>query len=334
MKLSIIVPVLNAAADGKLDVCMKSLLNQTIEEYEIVAVENASVDASLEILKEYEKQYPQKVKVVASEYDRNRGGALNLGLRNATGEWLAFVDCNHWVAPDCYERLLQEAERQNADIAGCQYQEKETRDVKPGTAKDSFYAQYEGKLDDAKHRNMILHEESFTAKIFKTSIFYDNGLWFSEDVSGEEIGVSLLAMLYGKCFAYVRKPLYFCTIQEACSECDRNLMMWNDRVSNMENLLGECYKRGFLEEYPEEIEYRFIKYFYVKILFEYTAKIPFFKQRVSYLRMLRDGMRAYFPEFASNSYYEELESEETKKLARLLYKSPFRFFLSGVFRRK
>ncbi len=54
MQLSVIVPVYNMAGEGKLNFCMDSLLNQTIVDYEIIAVDDASTDGSLEILRAYE----------------------------------------------------------------------------------------------------------------------------------------------------------------------------------------------------------------------------------------------------------------------------------------
>ena len=64
MKLSIIVPVYNMAADNKLRFCLDSLVQQTIADYEIIAVDDASTDESLEILREYESNYPWKFKVI------------------------------------------------------------------------------------------------------------------------------------------------------------------------------------------------------------------------------------------------------------------------------
>ncbi len=72
MDLSIIVPVYNMADDGKLNFCLDSLLNQTFKgEYEIIAVDDASTDGSLALLREYESRYPDKIKVVASEGVKN-----------------------------------------------------------------------------------------------------------------------------------------------------------------------------------------------------------------------------------------------------------------------
>ena len=62
MQLSVIVPVYNMAAEGKLNYCMDSLVNQTVDDYEIIAVDDASTDHSLEILRSYEAGSPRKVK--------------------------------------------------------------------------------------------------------------------------------------------------------------------------------------------------------------------------------------------------------------------------------
>ncbi|MCD7739621.1 MAG: glycosyltransferase [Lachnospiraceae bacterium] len=85
MKLSIIVPVYNMAADQKLEYCLDSLVNQTLEDYEIIAVDDASADESLRILQQYEREYPQKVRVLALKENHRQGGAKNAGLKLARG---------------------------------------------------------------------------------------------------------------------------------------------------------------------------------------------------------------------------------------------------------
>lgn len=72
MKLSIIVPVYNMAAQDKLVWCLDSLVNQTIPDYEIIAVDDCSTDNSLEILRAYEEKYQGKFKVIASPVNKNR----------------------------------------------------------------------------------------------------------------------------------------------------------------------------------------------------------------------------------------------------------------------
>ena len=79
MKLSVIVPVYNMAEGDKLVWCLDSLVNQTITDYEIIAVDDCSTDNSLDILREYEKRYPDKFKVMASRVNKRQGGRKKSG---------------------------------------------------------------------------------------------------------------------------------------------------------------------------------------------------------------------------------------------------------------
>ena len=121
MKLSVIVPVYNMAAEGRLQFCLDSLVNQTISDYEILAVDDASTDQSPEILREYAEKYPGKLRVLTHQVNRRQGGAKNTGLKAAAGEWVGFIDSDDWVTPDYYEKLLRRAEETGADMVGCDY---------------------------------------------------------------------------------------------------------------------------------------------------------------------------------------------------------------------
>lgn len=326
MKLSIIVPVYNMAAEGKLEFCMKSLLAQTIEEYEIIAVDDKSTDNSLEILQQYAAQYPDKIKVIASPDNRRQGGAKNLGLRAATGEWLGFVDSDDWIAPDFYEKLLTKAEETGADVVGCHYSIKYEHNYEVGKEEPSELKEIEGPMDDEKYAKAILTPGSMVVKVYKRSIFYDNGIWFPEYIFYEDNCAGILTMLYCKKFAYVDEPLYYYYQHNTSTVHHVSVEKCNNRLQAMEILMEECYKRCFLEEYPEEIEYRFTEMFYINTLFSYMINMPFYKKRISYLRLLRDGIMAYFPEYATNPYFEERQDAEVKKLTAMHCKSPFRFF--------
>ena len=121
MRLSVIVPVYNMAGEGKLKFCMDSLVNQTIDDYEIIAVDDASTDDSLKVLQEYEERFPEKVRVFSYVVNKRQGGAKNRGLREAKGDWIGFIDSDDWVAPEYYEKLLARAQETGADMVGCDY---------------------------------------------------------------------------------------------------------------------------------------------------------------------------------------------------------------------
>ena len=93
-KISIIIPVYNV---GKyLDECLESCINQTLEDIEIICVDDASPDNSIKILEEYQ-QKDSRIKIFRHEKNKNLGGARNTGLENATGEYVWFVDSDDYI---------------------------------------------------------------------------------------------------------------------------------------------------------------------------------------------------------------------------------------------
>ncbi len=326
MKLSIIVPVYNMEKDDKLKHCMDSLVNQTIDDYEIVAVDDKSTDNSLSILRQYEKDYPDKVKVIASSENRRQGGAKNLGMRNASGEWFGFVDSDDWVTKDFYEKLLKKAEETGADIVSSRYTTVNKYTFEVGEIPPSAAHSYVGEMDWEKHATAILSPGSMVVKIYKRGIFEDNGIWFPEGVFYEDNCAGQLTMLYCKHFEFVDEPNYFYYIDPMSTTHNVTKKKCNDRLDTMTYLMEECFKREFLEEYPEELEYKFTEIFYINTLFSYMREMPFYKKRISYLRLLRDGILSCFPDFDTNPYFEEMNDEEVQRLSLMNIKSPFRFF--------
>ncbi len=110
MLLSIVVPVYNMAGGGKLAHCLHSLLEQNLTDYEVIAVDDKSTDDSLKVLYDFQKEYGERLKVIASPENRKQGGARNLGLSAAAGDWIGFVDSDDWVAKDMFSKLLGKAE--------------------------------------------------------------------------------------------------------------------------------------------------------------------------------------------------------------------------------
>jgi hypothetical protein len=101
---------------------------------------------------------------------------------------------------------------------------------------------------------------------------------------------------------------------------------YEDRMDSMIVFIEECWKREYLQEYPEEIEYRFTEQFYIKTLFAYMKEVPFYKIKISFLRLLREGILNCFPDYENNEYFRKRQDAEVKKLTRMHCKSPFWFF--------
>ncbi len=109
MKVSIIVPVYNS--EKYLKDCLASLINQTLKEIEIIAIDDASSDKSLEILKEYEKKYPNKIKIYTNSKNLGQGATRNKGIEHATGEYIGFLDSDDYVNFNMYAKMYDMAKK-------------------------------------------------------------------------------------------------------------------------------------------------------------------------------------------------------------------------------
>lgn len=325
MRLSVIVPVYNMAGEGKLKFCMDSLVNQTIEDYEIIAVDDASTDHSLEILREYEAQFPGKVRVISYGVNKRQGGAKNQGLREANGDWIGFIDSDDWVVRDYYEKLLARAEETGADMVGCDYSLVTEQCFKVGKVVHNNSKEQTGELDERRHKNLFMRPGSMVLKIYRASVLRRNGLGFPEGIFYEDNCAGPVWSVYFKRFERVAEPLYFYYQHDSSTVHHITEEKCLDRMRAAELLYEECEKRGLLEEYGRELEYRFTELYYVITLFSYMQGVR--RPKLSFVSRLRRGMVEKFPDFQENAYYKEYTGEEERRLVALQQRSNLRFYV-------
>ena len=111
-KLSIIVPVYNVEA--YLGKCLDSILEQTLEEIEIICVNDGSTDTSGEILRKYAEK-DSRILLIEQE-NQGLGAARNAGIEKARGEYIGFVDSDDFVDPAMFEKLYEKAKKYGSDV--------------------------------------------------------------------------------------------------------------------------------------------------------------------------------------------------------------------------
>lgn len=116
IKLSVVVPCYKTAK--YLPKCLDSLLNQTLKEIEIVAVNDGSPDDCLKILKEYKKIYGDKIIIIDKKNEGPFKGRLD-GIKKSNGEYIGFLDSDDYVSEYFAEKLYNAAKNNKADIAVC-----------------------------------------------------------------------------------------------------------------------------------------------------------------------------------------------------------------------
>lgn len=112
--ISVIIPVYNT--EKELPKCLKSICDQTYKDLEIICIDDGSTDGSSQVLDEFSMK-DNRIKVV---HQKNGGesNARNTGLKMASGEYIAFCDCDDWIDTDMYEILARELNCENIDMVG------------------------------------------------------------------------------------------------------------------------------------------------------------------------------------------------------------------------
>ena len=113
--ISIIVPAFNA--EDTIEKAVNSILNQTIDIYEIIIVDDGSTDKTPIICDQY-AEMNTSIRVIHTE-NRGVSAARNRGLLESRGEYIGFVDSDDWLKPKMYETLLMTMVEQNADLVAC-----------------------------------------------------------------------------------------------------------------------------------------------------------------------------------------------------------------------
>ena len=96
IKVSVIIPVYNS--EKYIGTCLDSIINQTLQEIEIICVNDGSTDRTSEILQFY-REKDSRIKIIEQE-NAGAGAARNYGLRNSSGEYLSFLDADDFFEND------------------------------------------------------------------------------------------------------------------------------------------------------------------------------------------------------------------------------------------
>lgn len=114
-EISVIVPVYNV--EKYLDRCIKSILNSTFQDFELLLIDDGSPDNCPKLCDEWAKK-DQRIKVI---HQANKGlsAARNTGIENSHGRFITFIDSDDWISKDLFAVLMRIIKEYDADIAMC-----------------------------------------------------------------------------------------------------------------------------------------------------------------------------------------------------------------------
>lgn len=112
--VSIIIPVYNV--EKYLRRCLRSVFAQTYQDFEVICVEDAGVDSSLDILEEFADKYPDRMHVICNEENIGPGRSRDKALANAKGTYICYVDADDYILPDFLAQYVKKIEETAADV--------------------------------------------------------------------------------------------------------------------------------------------------------------------------------------------------------------------------
>lgn len=196
MKISIIMPVFNASR--YLNKALDSVIHQTLQSWELIAIDDGSTDASGAILDEYAKN-DSRISVV---HQSNQGVAKtrHLGVSLAQGDYCIHIDSDDWVEPDYLSSLLQKAEETTSDMVWCDCFIDEDSIWRMPCAEDT----------DTMIRDIIQQKYwgSLCNRLIKTEICQNQNIRFPDCTMWEDMAFLVQNLLLCKRIVYLPRPLY------------------------------------------------------------------------------------------------------------------------------
>lgn len=305
-KVSVIIPCFNATK--WLPKCFMSLVQQSIgiAQLELIFVDDASTDggATWQMLQEFEKAFPENILILKLEENMRQGGARNIALQYATGEYIAFVDADDFVAENFLEEAYRYAKNKNADLVQFEYE---------------FYTDRLGAVPSGRtvtpeiieihsheERARLLMAEKVTYgcwnKLYRHALLKEANVAYAEHVIYEEPLFVYPLLFYAKKIVITNDIFYYYRQNDAGTM--RNDMKQEETLrmhATVQLAVWNFMKQTpFFAEYYEEIKLYFLHTYLYETL--YFAKLRGFTVSFSFYQELEKTVTAEVTDYETSPY--------------------------------
>ena len=323
MRLSIIVPVYNAAAF--LDGCVDSIRGDTEKDWELILVNDGSTDESGSLCQHY-AEIDDRIRVIHQQ-NRGPGGARNTGLADARGEFIWFVDSDDRIVPGALAQLRQAMEQYEAEIYSFDY----LADDGCGHLRETSasFGPREQVFSLEEHPEALHSMPATWLRLWKRSLFSENGISFpARAFYGEDLRTTVKLLSVAKSVVILPRTLY-CYL-------DRPGSLMNQASEGRNQHMLEAFSdlsRWFAQRRPE-LQYReaLTDLAVEHLLLATTVRISKANPKSELLGRIRGLMEEEFPRWRQCAYVKNLSG--MKKLALFLVEHRLYGLLGLLFRLK
>ena len=309
-KISIIVPCHNCS--DSIERTWKSIKDQSMDpaSLECIFVDDASDDEgkTWQKLTEIEKEAPECVAIIRLESNLRQGGARNVALNYVSGEYLLFLDADDTLREQTCELLYDKAKEHDCDLIQFKHRHiKEREDLKGVpktgeiTGEETLYDLEENEETRKQFLTLSIGSAGCTNKFYKTALVKQTGSLYAENVIYEEPKFVYPMFLYAKRVLMLDEDLYEYHWREdstMTSQLGKRLLD-HPRVQ-LELLEDLMAREEEFKAYFSEIEYYFVKSFYVETLvFAWTNHGIIPEDFMSHMQTI---VKSFFPGVQNNKY--------------------------------
>ena len=287
-KISVIIPVFNV--EKYIKRCLDSVTNQTLNDIEIIVVNDGSTDSTSKILQDYK----EKIKII-NQKNSGVATARNRGLKEAKGEYIAFVDSDDWVEKNAFEKLYNKAITNDYDCVMCNF----------WYIDDNH--KWEGIITNNNDILNINDKKKFMIKMFPViwnkiykmekikNYKFKDGVW-AEDV---EYLYKIISNIDN--IGVINDKLYYYYQREKSES-----RLYDKRIYNyIDNFNGivKYYKQNKLyNKYKLELEYCYVRYLYAT----FVKRATYFENKKDYdiaIDTAIHNVKEKFPKYRKNKYF-------------------------------
>ena len=198
-KVSVVVPVYNT--ENYLSRCIESLIKQTLQDIEIICINDGSTDKCGSILSDFAHK-DKRIKVI-NQANKGLSAARNAGVAASTGEYISFIDSDDYVTNSFLEQLYLAIVQTNCDISGCDFAKIYAKDIV--STKIASTSKYKSALDVLLHKKNFIHFNVWN-KMYKASLV--KGIEFEEGLYYEDWVYNCEAFDKANGFVWLNEKLY------------------------------------------------------------------------------------------------------------------------------
>ena len=307
--ISIIVPIYKV--EKQLDRCIKSILNQTFINFELILVDDGSPDNCGKICDEY-KRKDKRVKVIHKE-NGGLSDARNTGLNIATGKYIGFVDSDDIIHPEMYERMYNCINKYNADIVQCKFKKfKSIEDINKlsniNNANIEYYTSKEAIIDMIDNNKINVNTWN---KLYKRELF-ENERFPKGKIHEDEFLTYKLIYKSNK-VAYINEELYYYYQNDNGIMNGSNLLKRLDRIEALEERSNFFLKYGDKDLYDKSNTALFFALNKLYFIFKRNKQL---KKEITYINLLKDKIIKTASILSDNVYL----SKQNIKIVNLINK--------------